>query len=146
MPTGIVKFNNKYKHKKTKWVSNGILKSIKFRDWIYKKLRMTKSAGYLTININLKTYNNILMTATDRPCITALPSNSWQLKDASTHVAFLWITLWFRATRCISDQLGALGVGRKHIYFHVNRRLKAGVEHALLEQLVFFFECKHCFR
>ena len=47
-----------------------------------------------------------------------------------THVAFLCITLRFRVTRCISDQLDALGC--KRIQFHSNLRPSAGVEHALL--------------
>ena len=38
-------------------------------------------------------------------------------------------------TQAHTDQLGALG--RKRIHFHGNRRPNAGVEHALLEQLMF---------
>ena len=43
---------------------------------------------------------------------------------------FLWITQRFRATRCVSDQLGTLG--RKRIHFHSNWRLSAGVELAVM--------------
>ena len=44
---------------------------------------------------------------------------------------------------CVSDQLGALG--RKRIQFHGIRRLNAGVEHVLFEQLAVFYR-KHCSR
>ena len=37
-PTKMVKFN-KYKHKKSKWITNGILKSLKFRDRLYLELK-----------------------------------------------------------------------------------------------------------
>ncbi len=50
MPSKWVKFN-KYKHKKSSWISQGLLKSIKYRD------------NYDTIDINLKTYNGILKTS-----------------------------------------------------------------------------------
>ena len=44
----------------------------------------------------------------------------------------------FSNNRCVSDQLGALG--RRRIHVHVGyRRQFAGVDHALLEQLTFFF-------
>ena len=61
MPSKWVKFN-KYKHKKSSWITQGLLKSIKFRDNLYKRLKLTNpnSTNYNTININLKTYNGIL--------------------------------------------------------------------------------------
>ena len=64
MPSKWVKFN-KYKHKKSSWVTQGLLKSIKYRDKLYKRLQLTdpNSANYDTININLKTYNGILKTS-----------------------------------------------------------------------------------
>ena len=42
-----------------------MLKSIKYRDKLYKRLKLTdpNSANYDTININLKTYNGILKTS-----------------------------------------------------------------------------------
>ena len=33
---------NKYKHKKSAWITQGILKSIKFRNKLYKALRMSE--------------------------------------------------------------------------------------------------------
>ena len=64
MPSKWEKFN-KYKHKKSSWVTQGLLKSIKYRDKLYKRLKLTdpNSANYDTININLKTYNGILKTS-----------------------------------------------------------------------------------
>ena len=61
MPTKMVKFN-KYKHKKTMWITQGILRSIQYRDKLYKKLKLThpNSSNCEIININLKTYNTIL--------------------------------------------------------------------------------------
>ena len=51
MPSKWVKFN-KYKHKK-------------IRDRLYKRLQLTdlNSANYDTININIKTYNEIIKTS-----------------------------------------------------------------------------------
>ena len=53
---------NKYIPKKSSWITQGLLKSIKFRDNLYKRLKLTNpnSTNYNTININLKTYNGIL--------------------------------------------------------------------------------------
>ena len=36
----MVKFK-KYKHKKCNWITKGIIKSIKYRDNLYKKLKLT---------------------------------------------------------------------------------------------------------
>ena len=53
---------NKYKHKKSKWITKGILKSMKHRDALYKELRLTNpySANYNRLLRNLKTFNSIL--------------------------------------------------------------------------------------
>ena len=61
MPTKLMKFN-KYKHKKSMWITQGILRSIQYRDKLYKKLKLThsNSSNYEIININLKTYNTTL--------------------------------------------------------------------------------------
>ena len=62
MPIKLVKFNNKYKHNKSMWITQGILRSIQYRDKVYKQLKLTypNSSNYEIININLKTYNTIL--------------------------------------------------------------------------------------
>ena len=49
----------KHKHKKTNWITYGVLKSIKYRDKLYKTLRKTPH-GTETLTINLITYNTIL--------------------------------------------------------------------------------------
>ena len=61
MPTKLVKFN-KYKHKKFMWITQGIPRSIQYRDKLYKQLKLTHPhfSNYEIININLKTYNTIL--------------------------------------------------------------------------------------
>ena len=61
IPCKLVKFS-KYKHKKSKWVTFGIIKSIQYRDNLYKKLRITNptSVEFANIKINLNTYNKIL--------------------------------------------------------------------------------------
>ena len=61
MPDKIVKFK-KHKHKKTTWNTTGIIKSIKYRDNLYLRLKLTypNTATYLDIKTNLRTYNSIL--------------------------------------------------------------------------------------
>ena len=61
MPNKLVRFN-KYKHKKHKWVTQGILISIKYRDNLYRRLKKTNhnTAEYTEIKRNLATYNSIL--------------------------------------------------------------------------------------
>ena len=61
MPCKLVKFN-KYKHKKSTWITQGLLKSIRYRDKLYKQLRLSNpnSLHYDTLKFNLKTYNLIL--------------------------------------------------------------------------------------
>ena len=61
MPEKIVKFD-KYKHKKTNWITLSLIRSIKFRDNLHKKMRKTPAHSHLyhTYNTNLKTYNSIL--------------------------------------------------------------------------------------
>lgn len=60
----IVKYN-KYKHKKSKWITTGILKSIQYRDKLYAKLKHTNTNDiyYSTYSQNFKTYNKILKKA-----------------------------------------------------------------------------------
>ena len=64
MTSKLVKYN-KYKHKKSKWITRGLLRSLRFRDNLYKKIKLTNPASreYETLRINLKTYNKILRTS-----------------------------------------------------------------------------------
>ena len=61
MPCKLVKFN-KYKYKKSTWITQGLFKSIIYRDKLYKQMRLSNpsSPHYNTLSINLKTYNLIL--------------------------------------------------------------------------------------
>ena len=61
LSTKKVKFN-KYKHKKNDWITSGIIKSIKFRDNLYKTLKRTQTdiPEYANINTNFHTCNKIL--------------------------------------------------------------------------------------
>ena len=56
----LVKYN-KYKHKKSTWITQGLLKSIKYRDKLYKQTLLTNPdlPEYHMLKINLKTYNGI---------------------------------------------------------------------------------------
>ena len=61
MPYKIVTFNQ-CKHKKLVWITKGILRTIKYRDNLYKLMKMTNpnATGYFVQKINLRTYNCIL--------------------------------------------------------------------------------------
>ena len=64
MPSKIVKFNKK-KHKKENWITGGLVKSIAFRDKLYKKLKTTplNNPLYAQLKYNLNSYNKILKKA-----------------------------------------------------------------------------------
>ena len=64
MAIKIVKFK-KYKHKRNNWITHGIIKSIKFRDNLYKQVKMTNtnSPQYDILRRNLSTYNAILKSS-----------------------------------------------------------------------------------
>ena len=61
MPSKMVRLK-KYKHKKSSWITKGLLKSIRYRDKLYKQLKLTNpvSFEYSVLKINLKSYNAIL--------------------------------------------------------------------------------------
>jgi uncharacterized protein YifN (PemK superfamily) len=61
VPVEVVRFN-KHHHKHSKWITSGILSSIKFRDKLYKRLRETnpESNKYQVYKSNLSMYNVIL--------------------------------------------------------------------------------------
>ena len=64
LPTKTIKVN-KHKHKKSKWITYDIIKSIKFRDRLYMKLKKTaaNTLAHDAVSINIKTYNKILKTS-----------------------------------------------------------------------------------
>ena len=53
---------NKYKHKKSTWITQGLLASIRHRDKLYKQIKLTNpnSPEHEMLLIHLKTYNVIL--------------------------------------------------------------------------------------
>jgi len=61
IPVKFVKYN-KHKHKLTKWITNGILSSIKFRDKLYRRMLNTQNNPNLKqiLKTNLSSYNKIL--------------------------------------------------------------------------------------
>ena len=68
MPYRQVRFN-KYKHKKSEWMTNGILKSLKFRDNLYKIVKCTDESNpnFDILKQNLKSYKCILRQGGQRP-------------------------------------------------------------------------------
>ena len=58
----VVKKCSKHKHKKWKWITLGILRSIKYRDNLYKQLLIIshESQDYLSLKNKLHDYNTIL--------------------------------------------------------------------------------------
>ena len=61
LPLKKIKFN-KYKHKINNWITSGILRSIKYRDNLYKELKQTEpnSATFFKKKHDLKVHNSIL--------------------------------------------------------------------------------------
>ena len=61
LPVKRVRFN-KYKHKDSPWITQGIINSIHFRDNLYKNLKMTPhdDPHYATLDQNLHVYNSML--------------------------------------------------------------------------------------
>ena len=61
IPLKRIKFN-KHKHKRNKWITLGIIKSIKFRDNLYRNMKLCphNTLEYIHMKQNLKTYNKIL--------------------------------------------------------------------------------------
>ena len=53
---------NKHKHKKSKWITQGIIRSMTVRDKLYLKMKLSPkdTPEYIATKRNLKTYNNIL--------------------------------------------------------------------------------------
>ena len=53
---------NKFQHKKTEWITKGIIRSIKRRDELYREFKKTPtdSSNYEARKINLRTYNVII--------------------------------------------------------------------------------------
>jgi len=63
-PSRYVRYN-KYKHKKCKWMTKGIMKSIAYKDKLYMKLKSLSSSSnnFSAMQTNFKTYSRILRQA-----------------------------------------------------------------------------------
>ena len=63
-PTKLVKLK-KYKHKKSTWITVGILNSIKYKDKLYRNLKQTvqNDTSYNILQINIRAYKTILNKA-----------------------------------------------------------------------------------
>ncbi len=63
MPSKRVKYN-RHKHKKSQWITGGIIRSMTFRDKMYANMKHrptpTNTQAHANIKTILKTYNNIL--------------------------------------------------------------------------------------
>ena len=61
LPLKTVKLK-KHKHRGSKWISRGVIRSIKYRDKLYRELKRTdrSSRDYPELQIQLKTYNSLL--------------------------------------------------------------------------------------
>ena len=59
----LVKYN-KYKHKKSTWITQGITRFIKIRYRLYKKLKIIDHNFNVTLIVNYTSYNNILKSST----------------------------------------------------------------------------------
>ena len=61
LPWKIVKFN-KYRHKNNRWITHGVIKSIKYRDKLYRNLKNASkdSISYDELKNRLSVYNKIL--------------------------------------------------------------------------------------
>ena len=60
---------NKHKHKLSPWITTGLIKSIKFHDKLYKRLKSCPqdSSEHNRMEYNLKTYNGYLNNVSGRP-------------------------------------------------------------------------------
>ena len=59
-PVKYVKYN-KHKHRKSAWITQGLIKSITQRDRLYFEFKKTplNDSNYLTLQLNIKTFNAI---------------------------------------------------------------------------------------
>ena len=87
----LVKFN-KYKHRGNKWITNGIIESLKFRDKSYKGMKSLEpnSSSYFTTKQNLSVYN-LLLKKSIREAKTMYYNNEFN-KNRST-MRKMWKTI-----------------------------------------------------
>ena len=87
----LVKFN-KYKHKGKKWITNGIIRSLKFRDKLYKEMKSlgTNSSPYFTTKQNLSVYSQFLKKSI-REAKTMYYNNEFNKNRCNMHK--MWNTI-----------------------------------------------------
>ena len=91
LPLKKIKFN-KYKHKINNWITSGILRSIKYRDNLYKELKQTEpnSATFFKKKHDLKVHNSIL-----NKCIRKAKTSYYhtQFTKYKTNIKRTWIEI-----------------------------------------------------
>jgi len=91
LPTKMVTYN-KHKHRKKKWITGGILRSIVFRDKLYQRYKNTPNhhPDYHTLKWNLKTYNTLLKKVIRSAKATYYQSSFEKFKNDSRNT---WLTI-----------------------------------------------------
>ena len=91
MPYKLVKFD-KHKHKKNKWITYGIIKSIKYRDKLHLKLKQMcpDTHEYQESKQNLSTYNTILKNCIREAKFTYYQNQFNKYKNDIKHT---WLTI-----------------------------------------------------
>ena len=91
IPSKLVKYN-KYKHKKSPWITFGILRSIKFRDNLYAKLKKAPpdSRNYESLKNNYNVYNKLLNELVKEAKIVFYDN---ELKKHSSDLKKTWSTI-----------------------------------------------------
>jgi hypothetical protein len=112
MPIKNVKFK-KYEHKKSQWITKGILKSLRFRDKLYKKMKLAVygSDQYYRLKCNLNTFNTIL-----KKCVRSAKSSYYkgELTKYKNNISKTWDTL--------KTLLNRHNTSRYPSYFNINKK------------------------
>ena len=110
MPMKTVKFD-KYRHKKETWITSGILKSIRYKDKLYRQLKMTDPLipQYNFLKTNLKTYSTILKRNIRLAKICIILICSINQKNDSK-----------RTWKQINDLISSRNQYKQHNYFKTN--------------------------
>ena len=91
LPTKYVKFN-KHKHRKEKWMTQGILRSLNHRDKMFMRLKgsLIDTENYQILKTNLSTYNKILKKSIKAAKITYYKNTFDQYKN---DIKNTWLTI-----------------------------------------------------
>ena len=98
MPSKMVKYN-KQKFKKSKWITKGLIRSIVFRDKLYRKVKSTAltSPLYEQLKENLQTYNKML-----RKLIQSAKSDYYRTRFSKfkSDIKNTWLTIKEIINKC----------------------------------------------